>query len=254
MDEGGVAFTIELHLPGISVFIPACFCSLLMEKDDKRSKYDITEKVVKRQPGDGHCVIYSVQESLLHSAVTAVPSTAGLLEMMKFEILNNKDYYEEFCMNADVSRDLERYVREKVYNKDTLDLAVNALANCLGVELRIYELSEDEQHYQLYTVPIPPARREDPPRVVLDILKTGEHYDALIDSPTLDQGRNEQFNILWGMTETKYMIHVLKCKTVMLKHFFKSLVSMFCSSRTKRTRTKRTTSCFFSYIFFVQLW
>ena len=178
----------------ISVFIPACFCSVLIEKDDKRSQHAITEKVVKRQPGDGHCVIYSVQESLRHSAVSAVPSTAGLLEMMKFEILNNKDHYEEFCMNADVSRDLERYVREKVHNKDRLDLAVNALANCLGVELRIYELSEDKQRYQLYTVPIPPARRKDPPRVVLDILKTGEHYDALIDSPTLDQGRNEQFN------------------------------------------------------------
>ncbi len=167
-----------------------------MEKDNKRVTYAINEKVVKHQPGDGHCLIYSVQESLRHSAVTAVPSTAGLLEMMKFEILNNEDYYAAFCLNADVDQDIERYVREKVYDRDSLDLAINALANCLGVELRIYELSEDKQQYQLYTVPIPPARREDPPRAVLDILKTGEHYDALVDSPALDRGRNEQFNTL----------------------------------------------------------
>ena len=160
----------------------------------KRSCYAIDEKVVKHQPGDGHCLMCSVQESLRHSTVTAVPGTAGLLEMMKFEILNNKDYYDAFCLNAAVNHDdLDRYVNEKVYNRDTLDLAINALANCLGVELRVYELSDDKQQYQLFTIPIPPARRGDPPRAVLDILKTGEHYDALVDSPALDQGMNEQF-------------------------------------------------------------
>lgn len=164
-----------------------------MEKDNKRVTYAINEKVVKHQPGDGHCLIYSVQESLRHSTVTAVPSTAGLLEMMKFEILNNKDYYDAFCLNAAVDHDLDRYVNEKVYDRDTLDLAINALANCLGVELRIYELSDDKQQYRLFTVPIPPARREDPPRAVLDILRSGEHYDALVDSPALDQGMKEHF-------------------------------------------------------------
>lgn len=165
-----------------------------MEKNEKRSSYAVNEKVVKHQAGDGHCLIYSVQESLRHSTVTAVPGIAGLLEMMKFEILNNKDYYGEFCLDAAVNHDdIERYVNEKVYNRDTLDLAINALANCLGVELRVYELSDDRKEYQLFTIPIPPARRGDPPRAVLDILKTGEHYDALVDSPALGQGINRRF-------------------------------------------------------------
>eukprot|EP00112_Aurelia_sp_Birch-Aquarium-sp1_P002129 Seg1231.10 transcript_id=Seg1231.10/GoldUCD/mRNA.D3Y31 product="hypothetical protein" protein_id=Seg1231.10/GoldUCD/D3Y31 len=139
---------------------------------------------VMKQPGDGHCIIHSVRASLSMSRIAAVPSYEGLLQMVRFEILNNLAYYKEFVNeadqeNADIEADVNRYIHEKAYGNDTMDLIIWALANCLCVELRIFERTG--QQFTLYTVPITPARRGVPARAVLDILHTPEHYDALID-------------------------------------------------------------------------
>ena len=164
--------------------------SQLMENDGRQHVYSVAERTVLRQPGDGHCLVHSVRASLAHSKVLACPSVPGLLEMMKFEILSNLQYYHDHVNyeDVDVVRDLEKYVYDKMYSRDTHDLIVYALANCLGVEIRIFELSENHNQYVLYTEPIPPARRGEPCRAVLDLLKYGEHYDALIDAQLHHQG------------------------------------------------------------------
>lgn len=61
---------------------------------------------------------------------------------------------------------------------------VYALANCLCVKIRLYELDEDEACYRIFTEPIPPVRRSGPPRAEIDLLKTNEHYDALVAANT----------------------------------------------------------------------
>ena len=163
----------------------------MKEKHALKSVYPVNEKEVIKQPGDGHCIIHSVRASLSMSRIAAIPSYEGLLQMLRFEIMNNLGYYKEFVNeadqeNADIEADVNRYIHEKAYGNDTMDLIIYALANCLCVELRIFERSG--QHYTLYTVPIAPARRAEPPRAVLDILRTPEHYDALVDVRNSDTG------------------------------------------------------------------
>ena len=137
------------------------------------------------QPGDGHCIVHSVRAALKHSGIPAIPNHTGLLEMVRFEILNNASFYKQFARDDDdVALDLQRYVRDKVYSRNTNDLVVYALANCLCIKIRLFELDEDEACYRLYTEPIPPVRRSGPPRAVIDLLKTNEHYDALVAENT----------------------------------------------------------------------
>lgn len=159
--------------------------------------YSTDEKQVLKQPGDGHCIIHSVRASLSKSRIVAVPSYEGLLQMLRFEIMNNLVYYKEFINqadqeNADIEADINRYINEKEYGKDTMDLIIWALANCLGVELRIFERSG--QQFTLYTVPITPARRGEPARAVLDVLRTPEHYDALVDVRRSERGKSRKFS------------------------------------------------------------
>lgn len=165
--------------------------SELKEKHALKTVYSVDEMEVMKQPGDGHCIIHSVRASLSMSRIAAVPSYEGLLQMVRFEILNNLAYYKEFVNeadqeNADIEADVNRYIHEKAYGNDTMDLIIWALANCLCVELRIFERTG--QQFTLYTVPITPARRGVPARAVLDILRTPEHYDALIDVRNSDTG------------------------------------------------------------------
>ena len=154
--------------------------------------YWINEKRVLKQPGDGHCLVHSVLASLSKSSIVAVPSYEGLLQMLRFEIMNNLSYYKEFINqadqdNADIEADVDRYINEKQYGKDTMDLIISALANCLGVVLRIFERFGEQ--FTLYTVPITPARRGEPARAVLDVLRTPGHHDALVDMRSSQSGK-----------------------------------------------------------------
>ena len=160
-----------------------------MENDGRKNAYSANEKVVLPQPGDGHCIIHSVRPSLRYSTVKAVPSVAGLLEMVRCEILNDLNFYRGFSNSPDMAWDLHKYITEKSYDRDTLDLVIFALTNCLGIVLRLFEFDEVEQQFTLYTVPIIPGRRNDPPRAVLDILKANrDHYDALVDRNVFEEG------------------------------------------------------------------
>ena len=164
-----------------------------------------------------------MQASLSKSSIAAVPSYEGLLQMLRFEIMNNLAYYKEFVneadqQNADIEADLNRYIHEKAYGKDTMDLIIWALANCLGVELRIFERSG--QQFTLYTVPITPARRQEPARAVLDILRTPEHYDALVDTRRSETGELHM-NLLLGNCHRRgfYIKQLLIQNLVPLFHF-----------------------------------
>ena len=152
-----------------------------------KAVYQVNEKEVIKQPGDGHCIIHSMRASLSMSPIAAI----CFIQMLRFKIMNDLGYHKEFVNkvdqeNADIEADVNRCIHEKAYGNDTMDLIIYALANCLCVALQIFERSG--QHYTPYTVPIAPARRAEPPRAVLDILRTPEHCDALVDVRNSDTG------------------------------------------------------------------
>lgn len=142
-----------------------------------------------KQPGDGHCLVHSVRECLRYSAVKAVPSFNGLLHMAKNEVLENMAFYSNWSNEgSNIEEELERYVEDRAYGTDSSDLVVNALANSLCVTIRILEIGATGEEYTLYTLPQVPGRRKEQPRAVLDVLKSGEHYDALVATNNKQSG------------------------------------------------------------------
>lgn len=49
-----------------------------------------------------HCILNAVPEAMTHENVKAIPSNSELLTMIKFEVLNNLDYYGKFINSVDV--------------------------------------------------------------------------------------------------------------------------------------------------------
>ena len=167
-------------------FFHCNFGSDMKASYNTRVHYFLNEKIVLKQPGDSHCIIHAVRACLLKSNVTAIPSYEGLFQMLKCEILNNLDFYMGFINardsgNSDIVASIDRYMNNKAYEQDTMDIVIFALANCLGIEVKIVQTSNDGQQYTLYTCPITPARAEEKLKAVIDLLFSLGHYDALID-------------------------------------------------------------------------
>ena len=119
----------------------------------------------------------------------AVPSFDGLLHMIKSEVLNNLAFYSNWTNEgSNIEEELKRYIEDRAYGTDSSDLVVNALANSLCVTIRILQIGATGEEYTLYTVPQVPGRRNEAPRAVLDVLKNGEHHDALVASNTKQSG------------------------------------------------------------------
>ena len=158
--------------------------------EDKEVRIPVGERTLLKQPGDGHCLIHSVREGLRHSKVNAVPSADGLLQMVTNEVLNNLSFYSNWTNEgSDIREELKRYVEDRAYGTDSSDIVVNALANSLCVTIRILELGLNGSEYTLHTLPQTPGRRKEHPRAVIDVLKTGEHYDALVPKNTTLSGK-----------------------------------------------------------------
>lgn len=87
-----------------------------------------------------------------------------------------------------IEEELERYVEDRAYGTDSADLVVNALANSLCITIRILELGATGEEYTLHTLPQVPGRRLEQPGAVIDVLKSGEHYDALVATNTKPSG------------------------------------------------------------------
>eukprot|EP00112_Aurelia_sp_Birch-Aquarium-sp1_P014227 Seg3059.1 transcript_id=Seg3059.1/GoldUCD/mRNA.D3Y31 product="hypothetical protein" protein_id=Seg3059.1/GoldUCD/D3Y31 len=112
--------------------------------------------------------------------------------MAKSEVLENMAFYSNWSNEgSNIEEELERYVKDRAYGTDSSDLVVNALANSLCVTIRILEIGATGEEYTLYTLPQVPGRRKEQPRAVLDVLKSGEHYDALVAT------NNKQSEKVW---------------------------------------------------------
>ena len=69
-----------------------------------------TAKMVR---GDGHCLLYALQESLKAEHVTNI-SSENLCTKLILEVGNHLDYYKQFSdMGTDVMKDLKNYVTQK---------------------------------------------------------------------------------------------------------------------------------------------
>lgn len=93
--------------------------------------------------GNGHCLLYAVSESLASEGIVTISHEAlGIL--LKNEIEENLDFYEDFTQNVDLVHDVEQYVENMDYNNDSGDILLSAICNMLGVSAIIYTFRQHE--------------------------------------------------------------------------------------------------------------
>lgn len=103
-------------------------------------------KVVK-SPNDGHCFIHTVPCCMRCIAVKALPSTIELLNLVKFEVPNNIEYYSSFLnfTETDFVQELDLYIGMNQYSSGTIEVVLTAHANAL--RCRIILLKKRENDY-----------------------------------------------------------------------------------------------------------
>ena len=97
-------------------------------KENDRTTVDV--------PGDGHCLVVSVRQSLAVKAVHF--TTVEICNELKKEIETNHSLYSAFSSGQDILGDLSSYIEDNNYNTDTSDLLVDGLANALKLDITIY--------------------------------------------------------------------------------------------------------------------
>ena len=80
-----------------------------------------------------------MREATRQENVKAIPSNSELLDMIKFEVLNNLDYYGKFINSVDVNfvHELECYADQKNYGSDTNDLVLSAIFSLLKCNIML---------------------------------------------------------------------------------------------------------------------
>ena len=135
---------------------------------------------VLRVQGDGHCLLHAVKESL-HAENIATVSVQTLCDKLMEEVCVHLSYYEKFSSEgSNVSEELQRYIADKDYNSDTIDLVLAALCNALEVDAVIYQT----RHGSLQEIHMRPGRpavtSAGSVHLVLMGTGIGAHYDAAI--------------------------------------------------------------------------
>ena len=116
-----------------------------------------------------------------HENVKAIPSNSELLTMIKFEVLNNLDYYDKFINSADVdfAHELERYADQKSYESDTNDLALSAISNILKCNIMLLREGLEEFFLECGDNYITPQRDICTASFTVKLSWNRQHYDCL---------------------------------------------------------------------------
>ena len=127
----------------------------------------------KKVHGDGHCLLYALQESLKAEHVTVI-SSENLCTKLILEVGSHLDYYKQFSdMGTDVMKDLKNYVTQKQYNADTIDLVLVALVcNSLNIEAMIYQ----QRNALVHEMKLPLSRPSSSSNGMVHLILTGTYH------------------------------------------------------------------------------
>ena len=117
-----------------------------------------------------------------YEGIKAIPAKTELLSMVKFEILNNIEYYGSFFnfKDTDFLEELDAYINFNQYSTTTIDLLVSALSNVLRCRMLLLKIRENEYFVECSDHIISPQREMVLPKFTIKLFWNGEHYDALI--------------------------------------------------------------------------
>lgn len=139
--------------------------------------YSFDNAVVHQIPGDGHCLVNAVLESMRRENCLVVPSCGGLLEMLRYELLSNLDFYKcNMTSDMDVVSQLNDYIHHRKYGSDIVDIVLLAISNFLRITINVF-IEKEEKYMLLNVLEITPGRTSAEQSV--NILRSGDHFNAI---------------------------------------------------------------------------
>ena len=119
-------------------------------------------------------------------AVKAMPSTIELLNLGKFEVLSNIEYYGGFLnfTETDFVEELGSYISMYQYSSGTIDVVLSALANALRSRIILLKKRENDYYVECNDHVINPTRELITPNFTIKLHWAGEHYYALVEVPS----------------------------------------------------------------------
>ena len=134
---------------------------------------------------DGHCIVQAFCKALTLESNYPLKCYIKLLHDACNETEDNLSFYsDKIVSGTNVSRELDKYKKEKKYNKDIVDLVIYALAICTQSTVLIYNICNSvvKRHE------IPPARElEIPSNRRVTLARIGEHYEAVLMTHTFQR-------------------------------------------------------------------
>ena len=110
------------------------------------------------------------------------PSYLALLDMTRMEFMTNRDNYTEYFYDgADITTEVEKFIKEKSYCRQIGDMMCNALANATLVSAIIWVKEDDGSLIQ--SAFVTPTRGLSL-NGVIHILKDGQHFEPIVGSST----------------------------------------------------------------------
>ena len=96
------------------------------------------------QKGDGACFLKSIQEVLAHDHELFYP-LVDIKERIMDEIIVNSEVYKSWHTNStvDLLHDSLEYLASNKYTGDVVDVTVQACANCLNINFKIFQKHDD---------------------------------------------------------------------------------------------------------------
>ena len=134
--------------------------------------------------GDGHCILYSVQGSLIHESGRPC-TTDDILRRARIELEHHFNYYQAFTTDDDnIMSGFQRWAETKSYNHATVDLVLHILCNALAVSINIMEQKSNGDGVKVINTLLKPGRKEVQPVHELHLLRRGLHYSYVRKQPT----------------------------------------------------------------------
>ena len=107
----------------------------------------------------------------------ATPSTNGLLEIVRFEILSNIDFYRNnLVASDDFVKQLEDYISKGNYTSDVVDLVILAASNALNLTINIYVI-ENNSYLLFELMKIEPKRTQS--NHSINVLRVSDHFNSI---------------------------------------------------------------------------
>ena len=119
-----------------------------------------------RSPGDGHCLIHSIQTCLRHQKI-ALPRE--IVEIVQSEVLQNLPAYSRFAPSDNIISEMSRYILNKDYNSLFGDMLSDILANALKCAICI--LNKQETNYNIIWI-----NEDKSSETTLFVHRSNHHY------------------------------------------------------------------------------